>query len=179
MVLMAITPATFRLTEFDPLYAPTLVNWVRDAAKLRHLAPATDPPLTPAKVCAWYKQGVHAQLAWLEDEGLPVGYGEVNHSLHSRDQMWLGHILVEPAHRGQGVGRLFVTKLLEIAFEQHNAKSACLVVFPDNVSAIRCYESTGMRQVGPERWRHPRTGKSAELIRMEIDRKKHRALLAK
>ena len=35
----------------------------------------------------------------------------------------------------------------------------------------------GMTDVGPERWRHPGTGEIYLLLRMEITRKKYRALM--
>jgi len=173
---MTVLPLTLRLTAFDPLYASVVAGWVPDAASLHWLAPASDPPLTAAKVRAWHKEGVHPHLGWLANQDLPVGYGEINFMPSARHQMWLGHIVVDPAYRGLGLGKCLVAGLLDSAFERYGARNVCLVVFPENVAAVRCYEAVGMQQVGPERWRHPRTGEVYLLIRMEIGRKKYRAL---
>jgi RimJ/RimL family protein N-acetyltransferase len=174
---MTTQPLTLRLRQFDPLYASRVAHWVRTPEELRLLAPATEGPLTAAKVRSWHKTGVNPFLAWLDGEGQPVGYGEINAMAYTDGQMWLGHILVAPSHRHLGLGQRLVRGLLEIAFEEFNAWSVCLIVFPDNSVAIRCYEAVGMTEVGPERWRHPETGDTSVLLRMEIGRKKYRALL--
>ncbi len=93
-------------------------------------------------------------------------------------QMWLGHILVAPRYRHLGLGRRLVSGLLQIAFDEFGATNVCLIVFPDNAVAIHCYEAVGMIEVGPERWRHPDTGHVSVLLRMEISKKRYRALLA-
>jgi RimJ/RimL family protein N-acetyltransferase len=153
-----------------------MAGWVTTPEELRLLAPATDAPLTAAKVRSWHKKGVNAFLGWFDDEELPVGYGEINVMPYTDGQMWLGHILVAPSHRHLGLGQRLVRGLLEIAFGELGAWNVCLIVFPDNAVAIRCYEVVGMTEVGPERWRHPDTGEVSILLRMEIGRKKYLAL---
>lgn len=174
---MTTRPLVLRLRQFDPLYAATLAGWVRTPEELQLLAPATDAPLTAAKVRGWHKKGVHPFLGWLDDGDEPVGYGEINTMPYTDNQMWLGHILVAPGHRHLGLGRRLVNGLLEIAFEEFGAANVCLIVFPGNSTAVRCYEAVGMVEVGPERWRHPETGEVSILLRMEISRKRYRALL--
>ncbi len=174
---MTIQPLTVRLRQFDPLYASLVASWVPSPQELHRLAPATDPPLTAARIREWHKKGVHPFLGWLDGESQPVGYGEINTMPYSESQMWLGHILIDPSHRHLGLGRRLVQGLLEIAFEEFGAASVCLIVFPDNWPAIHCYEAVGMTDVGPERWRHPKTGEVHLLLRMEITRKKYRALM--
>jgi RimJ/RimL family protein N-acetyltransferase len=173
---MTTQPLVLRLRQFDPLYASILAGWVTTAEELRLLAPATDSPLTAAKVRSWHKKDVHPFLGWLDGEDQPVGYGEINSMPYADGQMWLGHILVAPSHRHLGLGQRLVRGLLEIAFDEFNAWNVCLIVFPDNSAAIRCYEAVGMTEVSPERWRHPETGEVCILLRMEIGRRKYRAL---
>ncbi len=174
---MTTQPLVLRLRQFDPLYASLMAGWVKEPEELRLLAPATEAPLTASKVISWHKKGVHPFLGWLDEGDLPVGYGEINAMPYTDGQMWLGHILVAPSHRHLGLGQRLVQGLLEIAFDEFAAWSVCLIVFPDNRVAIRCYEAVGMTEVGPERWRHPDTGEVSTLLRMEIGRKKYRALL--
>lgn len=174
--VMTTRPLIMRLRQFDPLYTATVAGWVLSADELNLLAPATDPPLTPAKVHGWQKKGVHPFLGWLDDSQEPVGYGEINSMPYTDGQMWLGHILVAPRYRHLGLGRRLVKGLLEIAFDEYEASNVCLIVFPGNVVAVKCYEAIGMQEVGPERWRHPESGEISILLRMEIPVKRYRAL---
>ncbi len=169
---MTTQPLVLRLRQFDPLYASRVADWVQTPEELHLLAPATDPPLTAAKVRSWHKEGVHPFLGWLDEQEQPVAYGEINSMPYIDGQMWLGHILVAPSHRHLGLGRCLVRNLLEIAFDEFKAWHVCLIVFPDNRVAIRCYEAVGMTRVGMERWRHPETGEISMLVRLEIGRRK-------
>lgn len=175
--VMTTRPLTVRLRQFDPLYTAQVAGWVQTPEELNLLAPATESPLTAAKIRSWHKKGVHPFLGWLDDGDEPVGYGEINAMPYTDGQMWLGHILVAPQYRHLGLGRRLVNGLLEIAFEEFGANNVCLIVFPHNSVAVRCYEAVGMLEIGPERWRHPETGEISILVRMEISRKRYRALL--
>ena len=55
----------------------------------------------------------------------------------------LGRLVVNPAHRGQGLGKQLVYQLIENAYEQQNAQGVSLFVFRDNVAAYQCYQSLG------------------------------------
>jgi len=154
-----------RLAPFDPLYAPVVAGWVQDSSELFWLAPSTSPPLTAAKIIEWAGEGVRPFLLWRTDHTLPVGYGELNDMPQRMGHFWLGHLLVCPQWRGRGVGVELVHRLLCEAFDVLEARTVSLVVFPDNVPAIRCYRRAGLVHVG-QQWRY-----------FQATRRKHRMLL--
>jgi ribosomal protein S18 acetylase RimI-like enzyme len=55
----------------------------------------------------------------------------------------LGRLVVNPTHRGQGLGRQLVCRLIEKAYQQQHAQGVSLFVFRDNLSAYSCYQSIG------------------------------------
>jgi ribosomal protein S18 acetylase RimI-like enzyme len=55
----------------------------------------------------------------------------------------LGRLVVNPEHRGKGLAKLLINKLIDKAFEQQNAQGVSLFVFRDNLSAYKCYQSLG------------------------------------
>jgi ribosomal protein S18 acetylase RimI-like enzyme len=58
----------------------------------------------------------------------------------------LGRLVVNPQHRGRGLGKILVTNLLAKAGLDRRANGASLFVFASNVVAYRCYQSLGFTQ---------------------------------
>ncbi len=163
---------TLCLTDFDAKYAPLIATWVRNDRELEWLAPRTTPPLTAAKVMAWGREREHRFLLWDAVAGAPVGYSELNEMPGDRDAYWIGHFLVDPGRRGRGIGKRFVQALLHHGFEAWNAREVSLVVFPENHSAIRCYELNGMLSMGMEFKYFKETRRRHEFLRMAIRRRR-------
>ena len=69
-----------------------------------------------------------------------------------------------------------MSALAERAFSHHAATEVLLVVFPDNLSAVRCYERAGMSVQGQERKIFPATGKEHLFLRMGIHISRHQSL---
>lgn len=55
----------------------------------------------------------------------------------------LGRLVVNPIHRGKGLGQVLVKQLLDIAIGLHTSESASLFVFKDNLAAYHCYQKLG------------------------------------
>lgn len=159
-----------RITRFDSLYAPLLAAWVRTEQDLTWLAPGTKGPLTPAKIAAWGAERPCRYLYWRHGCDIPSAYAELNPMPSIPDQLWVGHFLVDPVCRGKGIGQRFMARLLELAFLHHGCNGVLLVVFPDNPAAIRCYEQSGMMQIGNESRYFDATRTKHDFIRMAIDR---------
>jgi len=139
-----------RLVPFEAPWAALVASWAVDARETYWLAPRNAPPLTAAEILRWHTPG-HTPYALLaEQRATPVGYGELNVMSSGRRRYWLGHLVIDPAERGRGLGVALTRKLLEEAFVRRGAREVSLVVFPDNVAAIACYRAAGMHDDGYE-----------------------------
>jgi RimJ/RimL family protein N-acetyltransferase len=141
---------TSRLMPFDARCAERVVSWVRDARETYWLAPRTEPPLTTEKVRAWAGPGRDPLMLVTSEQPEPLAYGELNILNEKRREYWLGHLVVDPRRRGQGVGRRLTELLLRRAFHLREAQRVSLVVFPENAAAIACYRAAGMYEDGFE-----------------------------
>ncbi|MCG8408094.1 MAG: GNAT family N-acetyltransferase [Phycisphaerales bacterium] len=169
--------ASYCISDFDALYAPLIASWVRSEEELTWLAPGTAPPLSASKVIAWGNNVGYRFLFWSTDptsdrQGLdgPIGYAELNRMPKRSNQMWIGHFVLDPDCRGRGHGQRFVQALLRHAFQVLTASDVLLVVFPENKTAIRCYEKCGMIITGRERKYFKNTHCTHHFYRMEAKR---------
>ncbi|MCB9852051.1 MAG: GNAT family N-acetyltransferase [Phycisphaerales bacterium] len=161
------------ISPFDNLFAPVVASWPKSAHELTWLAPGTVAPLTPAKVCAWQRRDGRQFLFWESAADGPCGYGELNHMPDERRRYWIGHFVLDPAQRGRGLSHVFFRNLVVHAFEEMGAAEILLVVIPENVAAIKCYQRGGMIVSGRESKRFDATGQRHTFLRMSINRKRY------
>ncbi|HRX83630.1 MAG TPA: GNAT family N-acetyltransferase [Phycisphaerae bacterium] len=140
----------YRLQPMSAGSAATVASWVRSDAELFWLAPSTVPPITAEKVLGWTRQRGAAFIYTPSHGEPPVGYAELNAMARDRRHLWIGHVLIDPALRGGGLGRALTAALVHRAFRIEGARRLSLVVFPENVSAVRCYEAAGFTLRGEE-----------------------------
>ncbi len=160
----------WRLMPFGRRHAASIVRWVKGEQQLRWLAPSTTPPLTAEKIVGWEKPGGQAFVLQKGHGGQPLGYGEVNPMRRGSDRLWLGHVVVRPDQRGRGVGSVLLQALLSEAFDRRDATHVALIVFPDNVAALRCYQRAGFRLMGEEFHQFKGQGSLHRLLRLEMTR---------
>jgi len=86
----------------------------------------------------------------LKDGGV-VGHVELQGAdpVHRCVQIW--RVLVDPAHRGKGVGTALMRAALSIAFNDLRMHRVELSVFDFNKPAIACYARVGFRTEGVRR----------------------------
>ena len=161
---------SLRLDSFDPALADVVASWVRDEHEARLLAPATRPPLTARRVLDWAGPGREPLSLWEPDVAGPIGYGELNVLHNRRREFWLGHLIVDPVHRGRGFGTWLTRLLLRRAFSRKNARRVTLVVVPENEPAIASYRAAGMRPDGHETHAFPASDDRIRLLRMVATR---------
>lgn len=155
---------------FAPHHAARVAAWVRDAQELAWLSPDSIPPLSVQQVLDWGGRGHRQFLLHVASEPAPIAYGELNDMPGTPGAVWLGHILLDPALRGRGVGLACVRALVMLAFDELAAQQIILVVVPDNDAAIGCYLRAGFVHRGDE-WKTPTDGRPAyRLLRMTLDR---------
>lgn len=132
------------LVVFTPAHAALVTGWVRSDGELFRLSPRTAPPFTADKLLEWHVADGYAFLYQRGPER-PCGYLELNPMKSCENQWWIGHCLVAPEHRNEGIGRHMVQQALDHAFLNLSAQQVCLVVFPSNHNAVQCYQKVGFR----------------------------------
>ena len=173
---MAIQPVdrlTAPLLELRPFHADCagrVVSWVQGDNELFDLAPRSLPPLTAENVRAWQLPGRRGLLLCEGGQADPIGYGELNLLNAIEREYWLGHIIIDPARRGVGLGLEFVRLLVQTAFSEHGARIVSLVVVPTNTAAISCYRAAGFRDIARENHYFAGRRKRSRLLRMSITR---------
>ncbi len=163
----------YYLSSFNKQAASLITGWPRDARELFRLAPKTLPPLTEAKVMAWPGQNGCPLLFRRDGVTDPLGYLELNPMPVQERHLWMGHCVIQPEHRGRGLGRVMVDLVLDKAFLHRDAERVSLVVFPDNVPAVRCYHRVGFLEAGEQVKYFPTTGHRYRMLRMSIDRRQY------
>lgn len=177
---MSVSPAPVRsevirdgvycLSPFMPGKAALVAGWAPSARELLWLAPKTFPPLTAAKVIAWSTEGACPLLLYRDEDMEPLGYVELNPMPGEPRHLWMGHCVIATGRRGEGLGRIMVGLLLQYAFRHRPADRVSLVVFPENVSAIRCYRACGFGDVGMQTKYFYPGGQHYTMLQMSIDR---------
>jgi L-amino acid N-acyltransferase YncA len=105
---------------------------------------------TPEERAAWLAaKGPRHPVIVAEDGGQIIGWGSLN-QFNPRDAY--RHVVdfsiyVERAYRGRGVGKVILTRLIELAREQRYHKMV-LSAFPSNSGGMALYERMGFRTVG-------------------------------
>lgn len=84
------------------------------------------------------------------------------------DEVHVTNLAVDPAWRGEGIGRLLLATLLA-RHRAAGARRAFLEVRPGNVQARRLYEGLGFREIGRRRGYYVDTGEDALLLEARLD----------
>ena len=124
---------------------------------------------TPEERAAWLaaKSPRHPVIV-AEDNGHLIGWGSLN-QFNPREAY--RHVVdfsiyVERAYRGKGVGKVMLTRLIELARE-HRFHKMVLSAFPDNSGGMALYERMGFRTVGVYKEQGMLDGRWVDTIIME------------
>jgi ribosomal protein S18 acetylase RimI-like enzyme len=133
------------LSPFADEQAAEIASWPRSGFEAQAWAGrGTRFPVEPDQFGRWHDDpDVHAFIA--KRDGDLLAYGEVWVD-RAEQEVELARIIVNPAHRNIGVGRKFVTALVEHA-ATYGLASLFMRVAPDNDRAIHCYEAAGFARV--------------------------------
>jgi RimJ/RimL family protein N-acetyltransferase len=167
---LAVQAGRLRLIPFDSAFADLVATWVRSEEEAFWLAPHTAAPLTGEKVRGWVGENRQPFMLCETAAPEPLAYGELNLLHIARREYWLGHLVVRPERRGQGLGVELTRGLIRMAFDHFAATRVALVVFEGNQPAIACYKACGMIFDGREKHRFPAYNRDCELVRMAITR---------
>lgn len=140
-----------KLRNYKESDAKYVLEWVKDEIVYYQWCAGLfgEYPLTEEKINTYYKnlQSDNAFRAMTaEKEGCVVGHITLRFIDQERENVRLGFVLVDQAHRRQGFGSTLVSCGIHYAQEVLGAKHVTLGVFAENLSARRCYESLGFVQ---------------------------------
>jgi aminoglycoside 6'-N-acetyltransferase-1b len=144
------------LTEAD---LPTLTEWLNRP----HVAECWDASTSLEEVRTQYlpclvgESAVWPYFVYLD--GVPIGYIQSYLAADAGDGWWLDEhdpgvrgidqFLADGQRLGQGLGTQMVTEFVQRLFEDPNVTKIQADPRPSNERAIRCYEKSGFRRVGP------------------------------
>lgn len=134
-----------RLRPFPAASAAVVSGWARTSEEAIMWCGYPAAPVPAGQIGAWAREdGV--QPFGLYRDGRLVAYGEL-WTDDGEAETELARLIVDPGHRGQGLGRHLVTELAALARTRH--PRVLLRVHPDNTAARRCYAGTGFEPVPP------------------------------
>ncbi len=76
---------------------------------------------------------------------IPVGFAEIIMVKHEPEKGILSRLLLDPAYRGNGLGKLAVKAILDYGFGNLPLKEIWLIVYKENRRARKCYEACGFQ----------------------------------
>ncbi|MFE6158330.1 GNAT family N-acetyltransferase [Streptomyces sp. NPDC056486] len=143
------------LRPFAVADATTVAGWPASAGEVALWCGLRDFPVAARVVAGWQQDGDVRGHVLVEGERLRA-YGEVWCD-EEEDEAELARIIVAPAFRGRGVGRMLVRGLAELALRVGYTE-IFMRVHPGNAAALRCYRGAGFLPVDPalaEEWNAP------------------------
>jgi [ribosomal protein S18]-alanine N-acetyltransferase len=139
--------ATLRIPEAADWQV--IASWVWDAKScLRWAGPLVPFPFTAAELPRLLAVSGGQSYCLAEGTASPVGFGQ--HRVRRPGAVHLARIIVAPAARGQGLGRLLCQLVIARAIEATSATEVTLFVFRDNIAALSLYSSLGFSAVEAE-----------------------------
>ena len=114
-------------------------------------------PPDPAKAAAFFTDGppgcdpsISCRLGVFEDCGL-LGVAELSFGFPGPEDAYLGLMLIDPAARGRGLGRVFLAEVERLA-RAKGCPSLFLAVLEENTPGLRFWQARGFARTGVSRF---------------------------
>lgn len=140
---------SFALRPADPNDLSTVLTWIHSPADLRFwggplLTYPPDVEKTWREICA----DEHNTFALVDLMGSLAGFGQT--LPRPPNTVHLGRIILSPAMRGQGLGRVLVRALIDSAQQSFHPGAITLNVYRGNLPAVQLYRSLGFKVVAED-----------------------------
>ena len=133
-----------RVRPFDGSNLKTLLNWTTTMRELRLWAGGTFTRVPDEATFREHLQRKTVKSFQAEDRwGRFIGYAELVGK--PGGELTLCRVIIDPARRGLGLGKVFIDRLSQTAFEELGFRRLLLNVFTFNTPALRCYRSLGFQ----------------------------------
>ena len=132
----------YTLRPATPHDLTAVLAWIHSPLDLRLWG---GPLLTypPDEVKTWREicADEHNTFALVDSAGTLAGFGQT--FPRPSEAVHLGRVILSPAVRGQGLGRVLVRALIASAQERFHPAAITLNVYRDNLPAVQLYRSLG------------------------------------
>jgi ribosomal protein S18 acetylase RimI-like enzyme len=135
----------FFLRPFDGRNAATILGWIESPEQLWHWAARKDFPVADPNVFHEWHADPDVTAYELVVDGELTGYGEL-WCEPDEPSAELARLIIAPAHRNRGLGRLLAQSLTEQCCEV-GYSDVSVRVCPANVAALTCYRAAGFKRV--------------------------------
>lgn len=123
-----------------------------DLEHLSNIAPEVfDDPIDFSTALEFLNEP-HHRLMVVIDAGVVVGFISAVIYLHpdkSRPELWINEVGIAPTHRGQGIGKMLLRRLLETS-QQDGCSEAWVLTERTNEAAMALYRSLGGTKEVPD-----------------------------
>ena len=140
------------LRDYRRQDADRIVTWVGSLKQLRQWSADSFSgwPLSPEEFHGNYREKMSAQptfrpLTAVDEGGTPAGHLFL---VQRSDDgaVRVGFVIVDPARRGQGLGKEMMLLACRYAFDRYDTDVVSLGVFENNPTAQACYLAAGFRR---------------------------------
>ncbi|WP_028452882.1 GNAT family N-acetyltransferase [Chitinilyticum aquatile] len=143
MTYSSMQPRPARAEDFS-----AIVAWPQDAIELRNLFPRARWPADQQALAAHLAE--HSDgLVLADHRDQPIAYASF-YNVQQSGRVWIGHLIIHPAWRRQGLGARMLKEMEALARETFAATELATICFADNVGARVFYQRQGFRAEGWE-----------------------------
>lgn len=142
-----------RLRPYKACDAQTITKWIKDEYAFRQWSADRYEkyPITSDDMNLYYDRDRNNERIWCMtafDDTDIVGHFTMRFpNANSFNEIRLGFVIVDNKRRGNGYGKEMLSLAIQYAFDFVKVKKISLGVFENNISAIKCYESCGLKKV--------------------------------
>lgn len=145
-----------RLRPFKPSDSGIVATWFNDKKIFDFWSGGQyQYPLTTEQIENKYSEYQDDENRWmmtaLDENGEICGHFILRLADYEKNSVHIGHIVVSPNKRGQGLGKAMIEMALKYAIEILGMKRVTLGVYADNLPAKKCYESIGFKEYSQEK----------------------------
>ncbi len=143
-----------------------ICSLIHDREELFLVYPAGRYPLTVEQLEELAQQ--REELTVVAKDGEVIGFADFYDRV-AEESVYIGNVIVAREHRGRGVGRMLVTKMINKAFGAYDLPEVRISVFGGNHSAMLLYAGLGFVPYGIDQ-RLDAEGRRLALIHMRLYR---------
>ncbi|MDC0547482.1 GNAT family N-acetyltransferase [Opitutales bacterium] len=135
-----------KLEEFPNNKISELLSWIQNEEEKQFWSGNTfQNGLNPKKFAIHLLRKDITSLCFLGPQKSLIAYGEIVFPCLKKGV--LCRVIIKPDSRKKGIGKTFISQLLNWAFQEKSLHTVTLNTFGHNYPARKCYQSLGFKEV--------------------------------